>query len=148
MTTTATRTTPAAVALAADVYAAFGRGDVPAILDRLAPDVAWDAFPDSWAAGLEHLRPRRGPAEVGDFFAILAAWKVVAFDVVSIVGDDRSAVARIASEFELPGGGALRDEELHLWVLDDAGRVTEFRHYVDTAKHLAAARGEDTRAAG
>jgi uncharacterized protein len=141
-------TTPGAVALAADVYEAFGRGDVPAILDRLAPDVAWDAFPDSWGARAEHLRPRRGPAEVGDFFAVLARWTVVAFDVVSIVGDDRTAVARIASEFELPGGGGLRDEELHLWVLDDRARVLEFRHYVDTAKHLAAARGEDTRPAG
>jgi hypothetical protein len=36
-------------------------------------------------------------------------------------------------------GNRLRDEELHLWTFDDAGRVTALRHYVDTAKHIAAA---------
>ena len=30
-----------------DVYAAFGRGDVPAILDRLADDVRWVAHLES-----------------------------------------------------------------------------------------------------
>jgi ketosteroid isomerase-like protein len=34
------RTTTDNAATIADVYAAFGRGDVAAILDRLAPDVA------------------------------------------------------------------------------------------------------------
>jgi uncharacterized protein len=144
---TTTATSPAAVALAADVYAAFARGDIPAILDRLADDVEWDAFPDSFAAraGVPQLMPRRGPVEVAGFFAEIARWTVKRFDVQAIVGDERAAVARIATEFEQPGGGALRDEELHLWRLGDDGRVVEFRHYLDTAKHIAAAAGEDTR---
>ena len=47
----------------------------------------------------------------------------------------------------LPDGGRFADEELHLWTFDDAGRVTRYRHYVDTAKHIAAASGVDTTAA-
>ena len=43
-------------------------------------------------------------------------------------------------------GGRFRDEELHRWAFGPDGRVTSLRHYVDTAKHLAAWRGEDTAA--
>jgi ketosteroid isomerase-like protein len=144
---TATVTAPRAVATAADVYAAFGRGDVPAILDRLAPDVAWDAFADSFAAraGVEHLRPGHGKEDVASFFALIGTWTARAFEVQAIVGDEDWAVARIVAEFELPGGGAFRDEELHSWRLGPDGRVAEFRHHVDTAKHIAAAQGQDTR---
>jgi ketosteroid isomerase-like protein len=145
--TTATVSAPRAVATAAALYDAFGRGDVPAILARLAPDVAWDAFPDSFAAraGVAHLRPGHGREHAAGFFETIGAWTARAFEVQAIVGDERTAVARIAAEFELPGGGAFRDEELHLWRIDSDGRVTEFRHYVDTAKHIAAAQGQDTR---
>jgi hypothetical protein len=45
-----------------------------------------------------------------------------------------------------PAGGRLRDEEVHLWALDDSQQVTRLRHYVDTAKHIAAYAGEDTTA--
>jgi len=43
-------------------------------------------------------------------------------------------------EADLPafGGGHYRDEEMHLWTFDDNGKVTRLRHYVDTAKHVAA----------
>lgn len=40
----------------------------------------------------------------------------------------------------LPGGKRLRDEEMHLWNVNAAGKVTRFRHYADTAKHIAVAR--------
>jgi ketosteroid isomerase-like protein len=40
----------------------------------------------------------------------------------------------------LPDGRRLRDEEMHLWTVNAAGRVTRFRHYLDTAKHIALAR--------
>jgi len=32
-----------------------------------------------------------------------------------------------------------------MWTLGDDGRVTRMRHYVDTAKHIAARDGQDTR---
>ena len=43
-----------------------------------------------------------------------------------------------------PAGGRSRDEELHLYTLDDSGKVSRMRHYVDTTKHIADNRGEDT----
>ncbi len=47
-------------------------------------------------------------------------------------------------EATLPNGGHYRDEEIHLWTFDDAGKVTRLRHYTDTAKHIAAAKGANT----
>jgi ketosteroid isomerase-like protein len=135
-------------ATVAEIYAAFGRGDVPAILDTLADGVAWDVWPDNFAqrAQVPHLLARRGPAQAAEFFAAIADWTVLDFAVLDIIGTGRQVVADVRASFTLPGGGRFADEELHLWTFDDAGKVARFRHYVDTAKHIAASRGEDTTA--
>jgi ketosteroid isomerase-like protein len=135
-------------ATVADIYAGFGRGDVQAILGRLAEDVAWDDWADNFAqrAGVPDLVPRRGPAEVEAFFAVVSSWTVLDFAVLDVIGDGRQVVAEVRASFALPGGGRFADEEIHLWTFDEDGRVTRLRHYCDTAKHIAAARGEDTTA--
>jgi ketosteroid isomerase-like protein len=140
------RTATGNAATVADAYAAFGRGDVPAILERLADDVAWDDWADNFAQRSEvpHMAARRGRSEVTEFFTLLASYTVLAFDVRDIIGTGRQVVAEVRAAFALPGGGRFDDEELHLWTFDDEGRVVRFRHYADTAKHIAAAGGEDT----
>jgi ketosteroid isomerase-like protein len=144
MTSTITGT----AATVGTIYEAFGRGDVPAILGHLADDVAWDDWPDNFAqrAGVAHLMPRRGRDGVAGFFGVLGGYTVLGFEVLDVIGDGRQVVAEIRTSFALPDGGRFADEELHLWTFDDAGRVCRFRHYVDTAKHIAACRGEDTLA--
>lgn len=151
MTTTATTDTDTGTATNADavaaIYAAFAVGDVAAILDRLAPDVAFDAdWPDNFAqrAGVAHLVPRRGRGEVAEFFALIGSWRVDAFEVRDVLSSGRQVVAQLSAAFTLPGGGRFADEELHLWTFDGDGRVVRFRHYVDTAKHIAASAGADT----
>jgi ketosteroid isomerase-like protein len=55
---------------------------------------------------------------------------------------DHQVAAEVAVEFEvLATGRRYRDEELHLWTFDGAGKVTRLRHYLDSAKHVAAAQG-------
>ena len=141
---TSTRTGTAATV--AEIYAAFARGDVPAVLDRLADDVAWEEWPANEAqrAGVRHLLPRRGVAAAAEFFTVIAGWSVRDFAVLDVIGDGRQVVAEIRAAFDLPDGGRLADEELHLWTFDADGRVARFRHYCDTAKHIRADRGEDT----
>jgi ketosteroid isomerase-like protein len=131
-----------------EIYAAFGRGDVPAILDRLADDVAWDEWEDNFAqrAGVAHLAEGRGRTAAAGFFGIIATWTLRDFVVRDVIGDGRQVVVEVRAAFDLPGGGRFTDEELHLWTFDDSGRVARFRHYCDTAKQIEAARGEDTRA--
>jgi ketosteroid isomerase-like protein len=140
---TTTRTGNAATV--AGIYAAFARGDVPAILARLADDVAWEAWPDNFAqrAGVPHLVARRGREDAAGFFRLIGTWRVLAFDVLDLIGDGEQVVADIHAAFELPGGVRFTDEEIHLWTFDDTGMVRRFRHYVDTAKHIAVSRGED-----
>jgi uncharacterized protein len=146
---TASRATTDNAATIADVYAAFGRGDVPAILDRLAPGVAWEEWDDptfAQRAGIPHLAARTGPADVAGFFTVLGSYTVLDFSVLDIIGSGRQVVAEVRASFAMPDGGRFADEELHLWTFDEAGRVIRFRHYCDTAKHIAAARGDDTTA--
>lgn len=120
--------------------------DVAFILDQLANDVSFDA---DWidnhaqAAGVEHLLPRRGPAEVSEFFALIGTWQVDDFQVLDLIGSGHRVVAEVRAAFTLPNGRRLADEELHLWTFNQQGRVTRFRHYVDTAKHLDLATGRD-----
>ncbi|MHC1560828.1 nuclear transport factor 2 family protein [Actinomycetospora sp. C-140] len=146
--TSATSATPTTTnaATVAGIYTAFGRGDVPAILATLADDVAWDVWPRNFGqeSGVEHLRARRGPADVAGFFGTIGTWTVRSFEVRDVIGTGDQVVAQIVADFDLPGGGRLHDDELHLWTFDDRGRVRAFRHYCDTAAHLAAQNGEDT----
>jgi ketosteroid isomerase-like protein len=135
-----------ATAVAA-IYEAFGRGDLDALVAPLAEDVSWDA---DWSqhfaqnAGLDMFRARRGKAEARQFFEALAAFEVHDFQVLDVLASDRQVVVQVVIELSYPHGGRLRDEELHLWTFNEDGTIGALRHYVDTAKHIAAAAGEDT----
>lgn len=147
MTTTQDATTRN-LATAGELYAAFGRGDIAGLLDLLSDDVAWEVWDDNsaqQAGGPDYLVPRRGRLGVAEFFASVAEQTIHQFTVDDIVAGPRSAVAEVRIEMTTKTGGRFRDEELHLLTFDDEGRVTRFRHYVDTAKHLAAWAGGDTR---
>ncbi|MBI4942736.1 MAG: nuclear transport factor 2 family protein [Actinobacteria bacterium] len=134
-------------ATVAAIYEAFGRGDVPTILSMLAEDVLWDAdWADNWGQR-EHvdlLAPRRGHAGVSKFFTVVGGFTVHEFRVLDLLESGSQVVAEVVVDLQAPGGGRYRDEELHRWRFGPDGRVVSMRHYVDTAKHLAAGRGEDT----
>jgi uncharacterized protein len=145
MSSTQTRTGNSAAVAA--IYEAFGRGDVPAILERLAEDVQWEQWGD---AGVREQVPwlaqGEGRDHVARFFAIAGTLTIREFAVLDVIGSGRQVAVEVLIDAELPEGGRYRDEELHLWTFDDAGMVTRMRHYVDTAKHAAAAAGQDTTA--
>jgi ketosteroid isomerase-like protein len=123
------------------IYAAFGRGDVPFILDQVADDVAWEAWADNSAqtAGVAHLAPRHGKQGVAEFFGVVGTFEIVDFDVIAILDGGDKVAAEFVIEANLPNGGHYRDEEMHLWSFDEDGKVTRLRHYTDTAKHIAVA---------
>jgi uncharacterized protein len=129
------------------LYEAFGRGDLAAVTEHLADDVSWDAdWADNFAqrTAIDHFLPRRGPAQVVEFFQLLASYTVHSFEVQDVlVGVNRVACV-IVIDASTPNGGRYRDEEMHLWTFNTEGRICALRHYIDTAKHVAAAGGEDT----
>lgn len=147
--TSTTTDTAAHIATIAGIYQAFAAGDTGALLKDLAGDVSWDAdWPDNFAqrAGVPMFAPRRGPDEVAGFFAGLAQLEVADFQVLDFMASERQVVVQVAIEVGYPDGGRYRDEELHLWTFGADAKVTALRHYVDTAKHIAAAAGQDTTA--
>lgn len=118
------------------IYEAFGRGDVPAVLDELADDVQWEAWEDNHAqrAGVGHLAPRTDKEGVMAFFGVVGEMEIKEFSVLDLGESERQVMAEIVIETD-----SYRDEELHLWTFGADGKVTRLRHYVDTAKHMAAA---------
>ena len=121
------------------IYQAFGRGDIPAILAKLSPQVAWEAWRDHFAqrAGVDHLAARQGPDGVLAFFNLVGGYQIHEFRVLDVIGTGRQIAVEVTIECTVPATGRrFFDEELHLWTFDDEGRVVRLRHYVDTAKHI------------
>ena len=144
MTTTASR--PALQTVTA-IYDAFGRGDIPTIISLLDDEVTWDGdWADNYAqrTPVNHFLPRRGFDGVIAFFEALYDYTIHEFEAHDYMANERKVVAQVTIELSTPSGGRLRDEELHLWTIGPDGRVTALRHYIDTAKHLAADSGVDT----
>ena len=126
------------------IYAAFGRGDVKEMLAMLAEDVAWEAWENNHAqaAGVPWLAPKKGGAKVAEFFEYVGKWKISSFRVLSLMSGGNQVAAEIEIDAHVTQTGAsYRDQEMHLWTFDANGKVSSFRHYVDTAKHIQAARG-------
>jgi ketosteroid isomerase-like protein len=125
------------------IYEAFGRGDIPFILDQLAADVAWEQWDDHRAqkAGVDYLQARHGRDGAAEFFAIVGEMEFRDFQVLDVLGGDHQVAAEVVIEAVRPSGAQIRDEELHLWTFGPDGKVTRFRHYVDTAKHIEAYTG-------
>ena len=120
------------------IYQAFGRGDIPAILALLSPDVRWEDWADNTAqrSGVPTLQARRGPDGVMQFFGEAAKMQIHEFKVLDVFGGERQVAAEVLIDFTVPTTGArVRDEELHLWTFSADGKIARVRHYVDTAKH-------------
>ena len=142
-------TTAANLAAVQAIYEAFGRGDMPAILERLTDDVRWEEWADNFAQRQEvpELEPRRGRAGATDFFALVGgSFEIHEFAVLGLMSGGDQVAAEVVIDATTPSGGRFRDEEVHLWTFDGDGKVVRLRHYTDTAKHIAAAQGEDTTA--
>ena len=65
--------------------------DVPAILERLDPEVEWESRSDSYAqrAGVPWLLPRSGHAGVGAFLTLIGEWRIREFTVRSMMASER-----------------------------------------------------------
>ena len=122
------------------IYAAFGRGDVEYILDRMRDDVRWDeGLRDT---GLPYLRPGTGKQHVIEFFTALA--ENVEFTMfepgVPCASDDTVMIAiREAGRNIKTGAVIAEDLQVHIWTLDGDGKIASLRHVGDLSSHVAAA---------
>jgi uncharacterized protein len=128
------------LAVVGGIYEAFGRGDIDFILGQIADDCAWDSWLDNHGqkAGIPPMKSRHGRAGVAEFFAYVATMQIQEFQVLDMLASDHQVVVEVQMSIATPDGGSVTDEELHLYSLNDEGRINRMRHYVDTAKRIKA----------
>jgi ketosteroid isomerase-like protein len=120
------------------MYDAFGRGDIPFILKQLRDDVDWDY--DSVDHGIPWITPGRGRDLVGRFFAAIPVQlDMHSFEVLGFLEGESQVGVIVRSHWTVKSTGRdIRDLEVHLWTFDKEGRVSRFKHFIDTAVHAAA----------
>ena len=112
-------------------YAAFGRGDIPAILNLIADQVDWQ---DVCPASLPYSGLRRNRAEVAKFFSESAQVDeiktfeprefIVAGENVTVLGYIEGYARDTKQEF--------RTDFIHLFTVQN-GKITRWRGFLDTA---------------
>jgi len=124
-------TSGVATATVQQVYQAFGRRDVPAILNLLADNVDWEFV---GSAKLPYAGPRRDRAGVADFFAAVAQADdihvfeprefIEAGEHVTVLGWERARA--------LDTGLAFESEWAHVFTVVN-GKITRWRGFLNTA---------------
>lgn len=128
------------VATTRAIFEAFGRGDVPFILERLADDVQWEygvcATKVPWYVN------RVGRAGAGEFFASLAAVEFKTFVPKAYLHDDAGDVVAVLidSDYVVRATGKLVSyvDAVLLLRFDAQGRVSHFAHRVDLSQAASA----------
>lgn len=122
-----------------EFYAAFGRGDVPSLLNALAEDVDWrhpraDDIP--WGGN------RRGRDEISSFFAAVAQTiDVEKFEPREFVAKDDRVIVFGHEQMRVKSNGLTYGVEFtHAWTLR-GGKIIRFQEYTDTATLVEALRG-------
>ncbi|SRR6266542_28611 len=116
-----------------EIYAAFGRGDIQAILDKLDENVEWEtAVP---VEGVPWHQPRRGRGSIPGFFEAPAPLQFNRFEPHTFFETGDKVLALIEMDITSQGMQYLFPLEGHLWQFNSAGKVVKYDHVTDTALH-------------
>jgi uncharacterized protein len=117
----------------ADVYEAFGRGDVAAILNAVSDDVDWAAEAASTAApwyGVRH-----GREAVAKFFSDFGStMEVEEFTPVSFAANDTDVLTVVRFRARSRSTGKTADMDLHHYFKFRDGKIAYYRGTEDTAQ--------------
>ncbi len=126
-----------------EMYAAFGRGDLPSLLKHLHPNVDWSVNVDHTlpaARPVGSWKPARGHELVKNFFQHVAQdYEFHEFKPLSFMETgNQVAVCLHMDSTVRPTGKKMVGEYMHHFTFNDAGLVTRFREFADTlAESLA-----------
>lgn len=117
-------------ALAQSAYAAFGRGDIQSILDKLAPNVEWTL---NGPAVIPFAGKKVGPGQVLTFFNALATTQQdqkLTIDEYIAQGDYVATVGRYSATVKATGK-RIDCAVAHIFTFRD-GKIARFLDFVDT----------------
>ena len=125
------------VSVVKDMYEAFGRGDIPAVLAALDAQVEWrEAENFIYADG----NPYVGPESVlqGVFMRLGGEWEGFAVSPEEILDAGETVVGRgyYSGTFK-QNGRRVRAQFAHLFTFS-GGKIVKFQQYTDTAQFLQA----------
>ena len=112
------------------IYAAFARGDVPAVLTALAPEVRWTE-----AEGFPYGGTYVGPSAVleGVFVRLGTEWEGFAAAPERFVVEGQTVIALGTYSGTYRGSGkSFSAPFVHVWDFED-GKVARFQQHTDTA---------------
>ncbi len=122
------------VTVVKNIYAAFGRGEIPAVLGAMSPGIKWfEAESNPYMPSGE---PWVGPDAILNnlFMRLGAEWEGFTVHPASLYGAGDTVVveARYTGTYK-PTGRKLDAQVCHVWDVRE-GKLTRFQQYVDTAK--------------
>jgi ketosteroid isomerase-like protein len=115
------------------LYAAFGKGDVPAVLGLMAEDIEWHEAEGLPYGGVYHGGEAVAENVFGPITQDVADFAVTPEEFVAS-GDTVAVVARYTGT----GNGTAKSLDVpvvHVWDIR-GGKLARFRQFVDTAKFL------------
>ena len=137
MSTNQHSTTDPNIAAVQRLYAAYGRGDVDAVLTELAEDVDWAA--EATGTSVPWWGSFHGKGEVPRFFKEIGAnLDVTEFDLVSLTSNDTDVVAIVHWTFTVKATGKTASMYMQHWWRFADGKIVFFRGSEDTAQSAAA----------
>lgn len=115
------------------LYAAYGRGDMAAVMAGLAEDIAWTSLGDG-APWCGSWRGREGVA--GYFAAVTGVCAIAGYEVERILADGEWAtvLSTLRTRFHADGSETTHAKADILRL--SGGLVVEFREFYDTARML------------
>ena len=126
------------VAVIRGIYAAFGAGDIAAVVALMSPDIVWNEGENFLYA--DH-NPYVGPDAIltGVFGRIGGEWDDFAAipDELLDAGDTVIMLGRYRGTFKATGK-AVHAQVVHVWRVHD-GKATQFQQYTDTLQFSRAA---------
>ena len=112
-------------------YAAFGRGDIPALLEMMSEEVDWvvtDILPQGGSF--------RGRDGVGQFFeGVGREWPELEIELDELVADGDHVIGLGHGKGKLAGGEAADYGFAHAFTVAD-GKIVRFREYADPGAGL------------
>lgn len=126
------------VEIVQNLYAAFAKGDVPAVLQKFHPKIEWNEaenFP--YADGNPYIGPQ---AVLEGVFARLGAeweyWKLTEQTYYEAKSGEIIVTGRYKAKNKATGK-EINTQFVHMWTLED-GLVTKFQQYADTYQTVEA----------